>query len=262
MRNNKKVALITGGAAGMGLAVTSKLVEDGWSVIIADINHDIGVQAAASLGSSTTFIKVDVTNYDDQVAAFEKTIAIHGRIDFVFANAGIAGRADFYDSPDSWPPKPPALQVEEICLRGVVYTSYLAMHYMRRNQPPGGVIVTTASAASIYASPDLPLYSAAKHGVLGLMRSMSEHLKNEGIRIHSILPGAIRTTLHSEGIWSQFPKGDFTPIEEVVSAVLGLVNDPTSTGKAMEISAGEVFDRSQPEFSNETMRRIMTGKSY
>lgn len=106
------------------------------------------------------------------------------------------------------------------------------------------------------------MYTAAKHGVLGLMRAMSEKLGRENIRVNAILPGAIRTTLHSREIWEQFPQQDFTPVEEVVAAVLGMVEDGKANGKALEISAGEVFDRRQPDYCNETMRRIMQGKSY
>lgn len=114
----------------------------------------------------------------------------------------------------------------------------------------------------MYASPDLPLYAAAKHGVLGLMRSMSRALCNESIRVNCILPGAIHTSLHSDETWRQLDNIDFTPIVQVVDTVLGLVTNPTATGKAMEISAGEVFDRKQPEFLNETMARVMNGISY
>lgn len=280
MANEAKVALITGGAAGMGYAVASRLADDGWKIVIVDLNENLGASAVESLGSMAIFIAADVTKYWDQAAAFEKAFATHNRIDFVFANAGISGNADFYNETQTWAPEPPATLVEEVCLKGMIFTSYLAMHYMRRNKPKGGVIISTASgksrkplalitltwslvqtAASIYASPDLPLYTAAKHGVLGLMRSMSEELQRENIRVNSILPGAIRTTLHSESTWDQFPSGDFTPIEEVVNTVVGMVNDD-STGKAMEISAGKTYNRTQPEFADDTMRRIMTGKSY
>jgi NAD(P)-dependent dehydrogenase (short-subunit alcohol dehydrogenase family) len=220
-----------------------------------------------------------VASYDGQVAAFEKAVEIFGSIDFVFANAGIAGASGFYSIADMWPPKPPSLLVQDICLTGVVYTSHLAMHYMRRNKVPGGSIIMTASgkslsisklpirinsvlAASLYASPDLPLYCSSKHGVLGFMRSIHTPLAKEGIRVSCILPGAILTTLHSEETWSQFGGNNFTPIESIVKTVVGLLNDPNASGKAMEISAGEVFDRKQPDFCNETMRRIMTDNTY
>ncbi|KAF7559281.1 hypothetical protein G7046_g4884 [Stylonectria norvegica] len=262
MRSTSKVALITGGVAGMGLAVAKALVREGWVVTLADRDEKQAEIAIESLGARAEFIRMDVTEYLQQLEAFQKTFEKHGRLDFVFANAGIAGKADFYNMPESWPPNPPSFAVEEVCLRGVINTSYLAMQYMRRNEPPGGVIVMTASAASIYASPELPLYAAAKHGVLGLMRSMSLPLRQENIRVNAILPGAIHTTLHSESIWDQFDIRDFTPIEEVVSTVMDLVKDSQATGKALEISAGEVVDRKQHEFSNTTMEKVMQGKSY
>ncbi|KAB5551063.1 hypothetical protein GE09DRAFT_158749 [Coniochaeta sp. 2T2.1] len=262
MRLNTQVAVITGGVSGMGLAVAEALVKKGWFVALLDVNREAGKKAVNKLGPFARFIKTDVTKYAEQAAAFESIFEVSKRIDFVFANAGIAGRADFYDRASQWPPPPPSFLTEEIGLRGAVLTSYLAMHYMRRNQSPGGVIVATASAASIYASPELPLYAAAKHGVLGFVRSVSEGLSRENIRVNAILPGAIQTSLHSQDTWSQFPAQDFTPVEEVVDAVLGLVTDAQANGRALEISAGEVFDRRQPEYCNETMSRIMRGKSY
>jgi 15-hydroxyprostaglandin dehydrogenase (NAD) len=120
----------------------------------------------------------------------------------------------------------------------------------------------TLSAASLYATPDLPLYTSSKHGVLGLMRSMSLKLAAENIRVNCILPGAIRTALHSNETWSQFAEDDFTPVEQIVSTVLDLVNDASANGMAMEVSKGEVFNRAQPSFANNAMRKIMTGSSY
>ena len=94
------------------------------------------------------------------------------------------------------------------------------------------------------------------------MRSMSAALCNEGIRVNCTLPGAIRTNLHSDHTWSQLREEDFTPIEEVVTAIIDLLKDPNATGRALEISAGMVFNREQPDFSNETMARVMGGISY
>ena len=94
------------------------------------------------------------------------------------------------------------------------------------------------------------------------MRSLSSKLGKEGIRVNCILPGAIRTALHSQETWQQFDQDDFTPIDEIVAAVLALLKDPEANGRAMEISRGETFDRKQPPFSNDTMRKIMTSSSY
>lgn len=272
------VALITGGASGMGFAVAKELSQRGWRVAIVDISTSTGMQAQKALGENALFFKADVSQYQEQRTTFEAVYERFGRLDFVFANAGIPGRANFYEHATHGPPD---ILVLEICLNGVVYSSHLAIQFMRRNPEPGGVIISTASgalkplivtsflvikddhtAASIYASAELPLYAAAKHGVLGLMRSMSERLRNESIRVNCILPGAIKTTLHSDDTWQQFEQQDFTPVDEVVSTVMNLVSDSKATGMAMEISAGEVFDRRQPGYCNATMRRIMEGKSY
>ena len=146
-----KVAIVTGGAAGMGFAVASKLIQDtGWEVILVDLNEKVGLDAVASLGGSARFVKADVTKYEEQLAAFETAFNLHSRLDFVFANAGIAGKADFYDITDLWPPKAPSLIVEDVCLRGIIYSCHLGMHFMRRNKIiRGGVIVTTASGMSL-----------------------------------------------------------------------------------------------------------------
>lgn len=132
----------------MGFAVAKRLAEEGWHLTIVDLNESQGIKAVDELGGKATFLKADVTKYGDQLAAFEQTFTKHGRLDFVFANAGIAEKADFYDKPGAWPPKPPTMLSQEVNLTGVVYSSYLAMHFMRRNKIPGGVIVMTASGKS------------------------------------------------------------------------------------------------------------------
>jgi 15-hydroxyprostaglandin dehydrogenase (NAD) len=146
MEDSTPVALITGGASGMGHAVAEALSRSSWRIAIVDLNAD---QSEQAFGPSALFIRADVTSYDDQLRAFETIKKTFGRIDFVFANAGVIGKADFYLEPEAWPPKAPSLAAEDICLKGVIYTSYLAMHFMRRNAQPGGVIVMTASGKSI-----------------------------------------------------------------------------------------------------------------
>lgn len=118
------------------------------------------------------------------------------------------------------------------------------------------------TASSLYAAPDLPLYCASKHGVLGLMRSMAINLQKEGIRVNCVLPGAIHTTLYSEETWSQFDRRDFTPVNQVVKAVQQLLDDPSACGQALEVSASSIVDRKQPDYLDDTMRRIMSEPSY
>lgn len=94
------------------------------------------------------------------------------------------------------------------------------------------------------------------------MRSMAIVLRPEGIRVNCVLPGAIRTTLYDESTWSQFHKDDFTPVCQVVKAVVQLLNDHSACGQALEVSAHTIRDRTQPDFLDETMRRIMSEASY
>lgn len=141
-----RVAVITGGAAGMGFAVAQELVKNDWRVALFDVDDEAGARAVASLGEgSSQFHRVDVTSYGQQQRAFEAIHKAHGSIDFVYANAGIAGKADFYDEPEQWPPSAPSMLVEDINFKGTTYTSHLAMQYMRRKPQPGGVITMTAS---------------------------------------------------------------------------------------------------------------------
>lgn len=140
-----QVAIITGGGAGMGFAVAQRLAQEGWFTVIVDVNGDQGQRTVEKLGNNAVFKKANVTIYSEQSSVFEETFIEYGRVDFVFANAGIAGKADFYDIVNYWPPEAPSMTVQDVNLTGVVYSAYLAMHYMRRNTKPGGVLVMTAS---------------------------------------------------------------------------------------------------------------------
>ena len=146
--NISQTALITGGASGMGLAVAQELSRSGWQVAIVDLNEKQAKEALTTLGPSSMFLRGDVSSYEDQLTAFIKVKEAFGRIDFVFANAGIIGNSSFYDQAKQWPPKIPSLSVQDIGLTGVIYSCYLGMHFMRQNQPIGGSIVMTASGES------------------------------------------------------------------------------------------------------------------
>jgi len=132
------------------------------------------------------------------------------------------------------------------------------MHYMRRNPgKKGGAIIMTSSAAGIYPSYQLPLYAAAKHGVVGFMRSLAPGLAKENIRVNATLPGAVRTGLCDPEVWDTFPQGQFTTVDNIVDAVVGLLEDPTLTGRAAEISMGKVYYRDQHEFCDDQMKAVM-----
>jgi NAD(P)-dependent dehydrogenase (short-subunit alcohol dehydrogenase family) len=148
-----KVAIITGGASGFGLAVTEALVSKGCRVHILDLNHDAG-NAVASRLPNTVFHKVDVRSWPSLSCAFDAAFKQEeSRLDFVFANAGILEKGDFYEKHDvaSGPPPEPKDMSIEINLKGVIATSYLAQHYFRAN-PDGGkgaVFVMTSSIVGL-----------------------------------------------------------------------------------------------------------------
>lgn len=91
---------------------------------------------------------------------------------------------------------------------------------------------------------------------------MAISLKKESIRVNCVLPGAIHTTLYNEETWSQFSSKDFTPVSQVVKAVMMLLEDGSAIGQALEVSAENIVNRAQPEYIDETMKRIMEGATY
>ncbi|KAG0647514.1 Short-chain dehydrogenase reductase ATR7 [Hyphodiscus hymeniophilus] len=188
-----RVAIITGAASGMGLAVTKHLIAKGWRVCMSDINKQHGDALALELGDKALFVDANVTDYDSQAQVFETVWLKWKRIDFVAANAGIvdnfplckAGKAT---RPTVRPPKPDLTTIE-VDLNGAIYTVYLALHYMRMNSTPGGKITITASSAALYPLDTVPLYAAAKHAIIGLIRSMAPVLESENITLNCFCPG-------------------------------------------------------------------------
>lgn len=165
----KKVALITGGASGMGLAVATALsnrTHEDWDIHLIDLNAEAGKQATASL-KNTHFHQTNVTDYTSLVSAFEATYNASQRLDFVYANAGIVERDNFYAKHDlDGPPPPPPNQLSvDINLKAVINTSYLALHYFRKAIAKHGrenvdpVLVMTASCGGLYPSEFCPMYS-------------------------------------------------------------------------------------------------------
>jgi NAD(P)-dependent dehydrogenase (short-subunit alcohol dehydrogenase family) len=152
---SKKVAFITGGASGMGLAVAEALAARGdWEFHLVDLNAEAGKKAANSLPSAH-FHQNNVTDYSSLTSAYENAFKTSGRIDFVFANAGIVERDNFYEKHDlsKPPPEPNQLSID-INLKAVVNTSYLALHYFRKNpkEVTSPVLIMTASCGGLYPS--------------------------------------------------------------------------------------------------------------
>jgi NAD(P)-dependent dehydrogenase (short-subunit alcohol dehydrogenase family) len=177
MAPSKKVAIITGGASGMGYAVSEALTSRGdWDVHIFDMNPEGGNAAAKKLGA--TFHQVNVSDYNSLGAAFKAVFKGTRRLDFVHANAGIMEKGNFYavhDTGDEPPPPMPSIVVD-IDVMAVVHTSFLAQHYFRQTPKDGigpRMLLITASCGGFYAVPASPVYGASKHAVVGWTRSIA-----------------------------------------------------------------------------------------
>ncbi|KAL9079603.1 MAG: hypothetical protein Q9157_001540 [Trypethelium eluteriae] len=260
----------------MGLAVARALADrGGWILHIIDINAKIGEKVATTL-SNSTFHAANVYNYGALASAFQTIFNSSGRcLDFVFANAGVIEQADFYAQHpeiDEPPPDPDLLSID-VDLKGVILTSYLALHYFRKSphKGEGANLIMTASCGSFYPADFSPMYTAAK---LGFVRSIATHFHLDGIRVNAICPGVVETNLVGEGGWDNFPKHSFTPMEMVCKVVLLLVdgeglcdaNDKKvaaekTYGVTVEICLTNYYIRTPIEFCDDAMRELMEATS-
>lgn len=266
----------------MGLAVATSLSKrPDWDIHILDLHADRGQQTASSLNA--TFHQSNVTNYDSLRSIFKSIFEKNKRLDFVFANAGIAEHANFFEEQgdgdeNEGPPEPKGLHaIVDINLKSVITTSYLALHYMRKT--PGGdkSLVMTASCGGLYPSYYSPIYTATKHAVVGFMRSISPYFYHKaGIRVNAICPGTVKTNLLSSKEWENFPEEYFTPVEKIADVVCILVDGKDDgkgrgyvdgerkkeelgilNGKAVEISGSKHYYREAVEYCDEGMARVM-----
>ncbi|KAF7198244.1 Short-chain dehydrogenase/reductase ATR7 [Pseudocercospora fuligena] len=273
MAEERKIAIITGGASGMGLAVAKDLAaRKDWSVHIIDFSPK-HIEQVTKDSPELVAHKADVTNYQELAAVFHDVFISSKSVDFVFANAGVIESTDFYKTQKTDPPPPPDLRSVDVNLKGLISTCYLAQHYFRRSphKGKGASLVLTASCGALYPSHYSPMYTAAKHGVLGFGRAIANKLFLEGIRVNSICPGIVETNLTGEGGWAGFPPGLFTPASQISKTVLGLVDASEDLvdsnglrvaadklyGLAVEINLDNIYIRPILDFCDDAMRQIM-----
>lgn len=208
------------------------LAAKGWRIFIADLNDVDGPVEAARIGA--TFYKTDLRSYDSVRDAFGQLWASAARLDFVFANAGITDPRSLYDdtliaaatATAAAPDEPPAeldLSVIDINLKAQIQCARLARHYFRLTRralavAPGGgedydpCLVFTSSLAALLVIPEVPLYSAAKSGLVSFMRAVAPVYKErDGIRVSCICPGRVDTGM------TRRPGIKFRPPEQIVS---------------------------------------------
>ena len=242
-----KVALVTGAAAGMGMASANAFAEAGAAVVLADYNEQ-GVKAAAqklvAAGHKAIALRCDVSN-DGQVAAMvDRTLGQFGRLDAAFNNAGVMARivptAD--STREDWD------RVIGINLRGVWSCMREELRYMQSQG--SGAIVNNASVGALTGNPGIGSYIASKHGVVGLTRTAALEYIKHGIRVNAINPGLIDTQVARdvvngdeqayEEIAKHVPVGRAGRPEEIASVVLWLCSPAASyvVGHALTVDGG------------------------
>ncbi len=189
-----KVAVITGGASGIGEATAKRFVAEGARVIVADIQAAAGQSVADSLGDSARFISCDVTDESQVAAAVDLAVSTWGRLDVMFNNAGIIGAVGSIaeTSTEAW------LKTTDVLLHSVFYG---CKHAARVMIPQGsGAIISTTSIAGVIGGLGPHAYTAAKTAVVGLTKSVASELIQYDITVNAIAPGSIPTALTAQAL--------------------------------------------------------------
>ena len=254
-----KTILVTGGASGFGAGFFRRWAAAGAHVIIGDINVEKGDQLVREVKKHTGnenlhFFHCDVTDWQSQVSFFKNAVKVspHGGLDMVVANAGIADPKEPVENPqniDTAEPPPPDLKVLDVNLKGVIYTTHLALWYLPRN--PGSVpatqntdpakaqrdrhLVLMSSMAGLGPVPGQTLYAASKHGVVGLYRSLRATSFVHGVRTSLICPYFIDTPLVTVGARILLAGGMMGKPEDVVEAGTRFAVDPSIVGRAVVV---------------------------
>lgn len=234
-------AVITGGAAGLGLAIAQRLLASGGSVTLWDRDQAQGRQAADRLGAGCSFVQVDVSNADSVREALESTVRRSQRIDALVNSAGITGpNVKVWDYPvDAW------REVMDVNLTGLFLCCREVVPVMR--DANYGRIVNIASVAGKDGNPNASAYSASKAAVIALTKSLGKELADTGVRVNCVTPAAVKTAIfdqmteqHIQFMLSKIPMGRFGTPEEVAALVGWLCTEDCSfsTGAVFDLSGG------------------------
>jgi NAD(P)-dependent dehydrogenase (short-subunit alcohol dehydrogenase family) len=231
-RLSGRVAVVTGGASGIGLASVRRLASEGARVVVADLNADAGKRTAEEV--SGLFVATDVTDPDAVERLFATAHREYGSVDIAFNNAGISPPDDdsILDTGlDAW------RRVQEVNLTSVYLCCKAAIPYMRA-QGKGSIINTASFVAVMGAATSQISYSASKGGVLSMSRELGVQFAREGIRVNALCPGPVNTPLLQELFAKDaeraqrrlvhVPMGRFAEPAEIAAAVAFLASDDSS----------------------------------
>lgn len=200
-----KVAIVTGGASGIGRTISEELGRRGARVIVADTNLEGAQKTAAAIeqsGGKAEAIQLDVSRDEDVESLVDKTVREQGRLDFMFNNAGIAVAGETRDlNLDHW------RRIVDVNLMGVIYGTNAAYKVMVKQGY--GHIVNTASLAGLIPSPTMAPYSTTKFAVVGLSTSLRAEAKAMGVRVSAVCPAFIQTGIYDAATIVKGTKEDF-----------------------------------------------------
>jgi NAD(P)-dependent dehydrogenase (short-subunit alcohol dehydrogenase family) len=231
-----QVVIVTGGASGIGRALCEALGHRGATVTVADINAaDAGQVALAitSAGGRARVAHLDVAQAQDVQGLVDETISEHGRLDYMFNNAGVAIIGDARDMEiEHW------RRTLDVNLWGIIHGTTAAYRVM--SQQGSGHIVNTASAAALIAVPMATAYTSSKHAVLGLSTSLRAEAAGLGVKVSVVCPGLIQTDMFET---SQFIRFDKLDREQLISLVTSYVKVTDAAACARAILRGVARDK-------------------
>jgi len=237
-----RVAVVTGGAQGFGLAITERFIESGAKVVIWDIDENEAKKALAKVNSKNlSYQIVDVSDFNKINEKLTEIESTHGKIDIFINNAGVAGmNTTVAEYPiEEWN------KVINLNLNAVFYCCKAVVPFMEKNNY--GRIVNIASIAGKEGNPNASAYSTSKAGVIGLTKSLGKELAQKNIAVNCVTPAAAKTRIfdqmteeHINYMLSKIPRNKFAKVEELASLVTWLSSEENSfsTAAVFDLSGG------------------------
>jgi 3-oxoacyl-[acyl-carrier protein] reductase len=244
---DEQVAVITGGARGIGLGIATVLAAAGAHVVLADLDHDAADAAASELrerGRSAEGLQTDVTDRTSVDALAAHVVAVHGRIDILAANAGIYPSTDFSSIDDAiWD------RVMDINVKGALHAAQACLPTMLA-RGYGRIVFSSSITGPITGQAGFAHYGASKAAMLGLMRSIAVEVAGGGVTVNAVMPGNVETPgladtseQHRARMLSAIPMGRFGTPEDVGVAVRFLASPEAGyiTGQTLITDGGQVL---------------------